>query len=82
MEAAKEEAVEVTAEAVGMEIAVIWTMVAKDMPKEAAVHKGVAVEQKHKALTCLYSLTPTPIDNYHQCYDKYNGNDDDITIIA
>ena len=42
----------------------------------------MALEHKHKALTCLYLLTPTPIDNYYQCYDKYDEDDNDITVIT
>ena len=40
------------------------------------------VDNKHKALTCLYSLEPTPIDNYYQYYAEYHEDDDDNTIIT
>ena len=42
---------------------------------------GAAVKSKHKALTCSYSLDPTPIDNYYQCYTEYD-DDDENTIIT
>ena len=41
----------------------------------------MTVERKHRALTCLYSLDPTPIDNYYQCYTEYDDDDDENTII-
>ena len=30
----------------------------------------------------MYSLDPTPIANYYQCYTKYADDDDDNTIIT
>ena len=42
----------------------------------------MAVEHKHKALTCSYSLNPTPINNYYQCYAEYDEGDGDNTIIT
>ena len=32
--------------------------------------------------TCWYLLDPTPIDIYYQCYNKYDEDDDDKTIIT
>ena len=37
----------------------------------------MAVDSKHKALTCSYSLDPTHIDNYYQYYAKYDDDDDE-----
>ena len=46
-------------------------------------YEGTAVEHKHKASMCSYSLTLTPIDNYYyQCYDEYDEDDDGISIIT
>ena len=42
----------------------------------------VAVEHKYNDVTCSYLPTPTPLDNYYQCYETNDGEDDDITIIT
>ena len=56
------------------------------MPKQAAEMVVIDMEgwQQNisKAITCLYSPTPIPLDNYYQCYDEYDEDDDDITIIT
>ena len=44
-------------------------------------HGGAVVKSKHKALDCLYSLDPTPIDSYYQCYTEYDEDDHGNAII-
>ena len=41
-----------------------------------------SVEHENKVLTCSYLLDLTPIDNYYQCYEEYDEDDDDNTIIT
>ena len=45
-------------------------------------HGGSALDNEHKAVAYLYSLNPTLIDNYYQCYAEYDEDDDDSTIIT